>query len=165
MEKSNGVGKSLPRDADVTSIHEGETVFNTKEHKLYRSIIGSLLYLAICSRPDIAFSLAVLARHVHAPTKHHMELAKRILRYVAGTVDYSLKYPRSEKLSLESLNVDVDADWGGYRETRKSISGCIIAINGTPIVWTTRKLSCTMYARRKETAWLSSQYTAHGFRI
>lgn len=60
IERANGVATPFPRDADVTSAHSDYETLNNKEHKLYRSIIGSLLYLSICSRPDVSFSVAVL---------------------------------------------------------------------------------------------------------
>ena len=70
-----------------------------------------------------------------------MRLIKNVLRFVAWTVDVGLLYPRSVKMKPLSLVAAVDADWGGCKETRKSTSGWIIAINGSPIVWRTRKQS------------------------
>ena len=54
---------------------------------LYRSIIGSLLYLT-ANRPDIAFSVGVCARYQAAPKESHLTAVKRIIRYVNGTLDY-----------------------------------------------------------------------------
>ena len=56
---------------------------------LYRSIIGSLLYLTT-SRPDIAFSVGVCARYQAAPKESYLTVVKRIIRYVNGTSDYGL---------------------------------------------------------------------------
>ena len=104
-------------------------------------MIGSLLYLAVCTRPNISFSVAVLARQVHTPISRNLALVKRIMRYVAGTSDFGLLYPRSCPVVPQSLHASADADWGGCKETRKSNSGWVIAIYGTTIVWRTRKQS------------------------
>ena len=56
---------------------------------LYRSIIGSLLYLT-ASKPDIAFSVGVCARYQAAPKESHLTVVKRIIRYINGTPDYGL---------------------------------------------------------------------------
>ena len=141
METANATRTPLPKDANVLPAGEFEKTLDVTGHKKYRSLVGSLMYLAVCTRPDISFSVAVLARQVHAPTARHLALVKRILRYVAGTVDVGLLYPRSVPVKARSFRAYVDADWGGCKETRKSTSGWIIVINDAPIVWRSRKQS------------------------
>ena len=60
---------------------------------LYKSIIGSLLYLTV-SRPDIAFSVGVCARYQAAPKESHLTAVKRIIRYINGTPEYGLWYSK-----------------------------------------------------------------------
>ena len=76
---------------------------------LYRSIIGSLLYL-IASRPDIAFSVGVCARYQAAPRESHLTAVKRIIRYVNGTLDYGLWNSKDSNACLVGYS---DADWAG----------------------------------------------------
>ncbi|KAF7815307.1 Retrovirus-related Pol polyprotein from transposon TNT 1-94 [Senna tora] len=57
--------------------------------KTFRSLVGGLIYLTH-TRPDIAFSVGVVSRFKHSPSKHHIGTTKRILHYVAGTVDYGI---------------------------------------------------------------------------
>ncbi len=83
-------------------------------------MIRRMLYLAVCTRFNISFSVAVLAIHVHAPTSRHMALVKQIMRFVAGTVDVGLLYPLSCPTLPHFLFASVDVDWGGCRETMKS---------------------------------------------
>ncbi len=111
METANCFTTPLPKDADLLPAHENETLLNTAEYKKYRSLTGSLLYLAVCTRPDISFPVGVLARQVHAPTVRQIKLLKGILRYVTGTVHYGLKYPCLVHFSPQSLEAYVDADW------------------------------------------------------
>ena len=73
---------------------------------LYRSIIGSLLYLT-ASRPDIAFSVGVYARYQAAPNESHLTAVKRIIRYINGTPDYGLWYSKDSNACLAGYS---DAD-------------------------------------------------------
>ena len=59
------------------------------DSKLYRSVIGNLLYLA-ASRPDLCYSIGVCARFQADPKESHLQAVKRIIRYVNGTLDYGL---------------------------------------------------------------------------
>ncbi|BBH00217.1 multidrug resistance-associated protein 9 [Prunus dulcis] len=61
----------------------------------YRKIVGSLLYLT-ATRPDIMFAASLLARFMHCPTNKHLGTAKRVLRYVKGTLDYGLEYVKGK---------------------------------------------------------------------
>ena len=106
----------------------------------YRSIIRRLLYLPIGTRPDISYSVSALARHCYAPTKRHMSVVKRVLRYVAGTVTLGLKYPLSgQTLSPSLVGVHVDADWGRCKDTSRSTNVYVTNINGTPIACRSRR--------------------------
>ncbi|XP_070050285.1 uncharacterized mitochondrial protein AtMg00810-like [Nicotiana tomentosiformis] len=57
----------------------------------FRSLVGGLIYLTL-TRPDISFSVGVISRFMHRPSKHHLRAAKRILRYVIGTTGFELCY-------------------------------------------------------------------------
>ncbi|XP_023883883.1 uncharacterized mitochondrial protein AtMg00810-like [Quercus suber] len=76
---------------------------------LYRSIIGSLLYLTV-SRPDIAFSVGVCARYQVASKESHLTIVKHIIRYVNGTPNYGSWYSKYSNACLASY---LDADWAG----------------------------------------------------
>ena len=86
---------------------------------LYRSIIGSLLYLTT-SRLDIAFSVGVCARYQAAPKESHLIAVKRIIRYINGTPDYGLWYSKDSNACLAGYS---DVDWAGSVNDRKSTSG------------------------------------------
>ncbi|KAM1926132.1 hypothetical protein ACFX13_033339 [Malus domestica] len=66
------------------------------DETLYRQMVGSLLYLT-STRPDIMFAASLLARFIHNPTKKHMGTAKRVLRYIQGTVNYGVTYEKENE--------------------------------------------------------------------
>ncbi|KAH9780087.1 Integrase catalytic domain-containing protein [Citrus sinensis] len=87
--------------------------------KMYRGMIGSLLYLT-ASRPDIMFSVCLSARFQSCPKESHLLAVKRIFRYLSGTIDIGLWYPRGTHIDLTCFS---DADFAGYKVDRKSTSG------------------------------------------
>ncbi|KAM0981906.1 hypothetical protein EV1_014829 [Malus domestica] len=89
------------------------------DEELYRKIVGSLLYLT-ATRPDILYSACVLARYMHCPSIKHLGTARRILRYVQGTVDYGIKYEKGNAALLIGF---CDSDWSGDEDDMKSTSG------------------------------------------
>lgn len=130
----------LPVNADVTNRRENEQLLSPSDHTRYRSIIGALSYAAICSRPDLCHSVSTLSRHLHAPTARHLILAKRVVRYVAGTIDLQIFFP-SSSTSSHPLTGYADADWAGCHETRRSTTGVVISVNSAPIYWASKRQS------------------------
>ena len=102
---------------------------------LYRSIIGSLLYLT-ASRPDIAFSVGVCARYQAAPKESHLNVVKRIIRYINGTPNYGLWYSKDSIACLASYS---DVDWAGSVDDRKSTSGGCFYLGNNLVSWMSKK--------------------------
>ena len=102
---------------------------------LYRSMIGSLLYLT-ASRPDIAFSVGVCARFQAAPKESHLTAVKRIIRYINGTSDYGIWYSRDSNEYLAGYS---DADWAGCIDDRKSTSGGCFYLGNNLVSWMSKK--------------------------
>lgn len=105
------------------------------QHLLYRSIVGFISYLSVSTRLDLSFPVSVLSRKLHNPTNKHLQMAQLVMRYLSGTVKYSLHYGRSFAPRPHELVFCVDADWGGVLDTRRSTTGSIIAVNSTPVYW------------------------------
>jgi len=82
---------------------------------LYRSVIGNLLYLAICTRPDIVFPISKAAWKSNNPNMEDWKNILRIIRYLKGTISYGLNYTR--KWDIEAY---VDSDFGVDEKTRRS---------------------------------------------
>jgi hypothetical protein len=122
-------------------------------HNLYRSIIGSLLYLSNTTRIDIAFCVNLLARFVHKPTSKHLKAAMQVLRYLNGTQDLGLFYTNAvndltkagDNISsgnVIQLTAYADSDWGGDKISRASTSGYVILCNGKPFHWSSNRQHC-----------------------
>ncbi|XP_050340599.1 uncharacterized protein LOC126767022 [Bactrocera neohumeralis] len=101
----------------------------------YRELIGTLMYMYIASRPDIANTVSRLAQFVTNPLKCHWNAAKRILSYLAGTANRSLLYQKS---GLQLVGY-ADVDWGGCTTDRHSHTGYIFLLSGAAIRWKSQK--------------------------
>ena len=110
-------------------------VITSVNQKLYRGMIGSLLYLT-ASRPDILFSVCLCARFQSNPKESHLTAVKRMFRYLIGTKNLGLWYPKGQNLTLLGF---CDADFAGCRIERKSTSGSCIFLGGCLISWTSTK--------------------------
>lgn len=116
----------------------------------YRELIGSLLYLAIGTRPDIAYSIGVLSRYVAFYDTEHWEAALHVLRYLRGTANHGLTYKKrsgtAKELSVEDANSPikelygfVDADFATDFTTSKSISGHVFIMSGSAVSWRSKQ--------------------------
>ena len=115
-----------------------QTPLNSKEQNYYQKIIGSLNYAALTTRPDIAYATNDLGRFNAQAKRFHLDAARHVLRYLAGTMDLGLKFNRSKS---DSLNVEVysDASWANDLETRRSTSGMVVKFMGNVITWASKK--------------------------
>ena len=120
-----------------TCILEKEEVSNKVCQKLYRGMIGSLLYLT-ATRPDILFSVCLCARFQSDPRESHLTAVKRILKYLKGTPNLGLMY---EKTSEYRLSGYCDADYAGDRIERKSTSGNCQLLGNNLISWASKRQS------------------------
>ena len=98
---------STPADLNVTLVKD-DGVSKDVDSTLYQSMVGSLLYAAMVTRPDIAQSVGVVSKFNSKPSEAHLTAVKRILRYLKGTVDLALKYQKQEGELLIGYS---DADW------------------------------------------------------
>jgi len=100
--------------------------------KPYRSLVGSLMYLACGTRPDIAIAVAKLSRFLENPGQKHWDAGIRVVRYLLKTKDLGITYSGQLGMQLEAYS---DADWAGNRDNRRSVSGMMLMLCGAPVVW------------------------------
>ena len=98
----------------------------------YRALVGSLMYLMVGTRPDIAVACSELSRHLESPSEQHIIAAKRVLRYLAGTKKIKLLFDGLQSLQPAAY---ADADYANDSETRRSTSGYLLKVCNGAIVW------------------------------
>lgn len=102
----------------------------------YRQAVGAIMYLMLGTRPDLAFSVGVLSRALESPTSEDVQRLKRVLRYIAGTLDYGIIYKTNGEKKLECYS---DADYGGCTSTGRSTTGVVACYAGSPISWISQR--------------------------
>lgn len=104
--------------------------------KGYQSLIGSLMYLGITTRPDITHSVNKLSQFNVKPHREHLKAAKHILKYLNSTINFEICY---RKTTGQNLRAYADADWAGSCDDRRSYTGFTFELAGGPITWESRK--------------------------
>ncbi|GMI99343.1 cysteine-rich RLK (RECEPTOR-like protein kinase) 8 [Hibiscus trionum] len=131
MEDSKA--KSTPMEFSLKlAKNEGKIL---EDATIFRQLVGSLFYLTI-TRPDIAFSVGVISQFMEQPCEGHLIAAKRILRYIKGTLSYGLMYEQAKTFSLSGF---VDADWAGDVNDRRSTTGFCFTTGSAAISWCSKK--------------------------
>lgn len=113
------------------SKYEGDPMV---DGKLYRSVIGALQYATI-TRPEICFSVNKVSQFMSCPLDSHWKVVKRILRYLAGTLDYGL-HIRPSKPIITGFS---DSDWASDPDDRRSVSGYCVYFGDNLISWSSKK--------------------------
>ncbi|XP_066351736.1 uncharacterized mitochondrial protein AtMg00810-like [Miscanthus floridulus] len=98
----------------------------------YRRLVGSLRYLTH-TQPDLAFSVGYVSRFMQRPTRKHQQAVKRIIRYVVGTLDHGLYYPRCPR-AAHFVGYS-DNDHTGDIDTSKSTSGILFFLGKCLVSW------------------------------
>jgi ATP-binding cassette subfamily B (MDR/TAP) protein 1 len=138
----------------------------------YEKAVGSLMYLMICTRPDIALAMGKVSRYMSNPGKIHWEAVKWILRYLKGTTDFGLVFD-SKLHNAKSVIGYVDADYGQDLDGRKSTTGYVFTLGGGCISWRSTLQKCVAQSTTeaeyvavaeaaKEAVWLDKLVTEMG---
>lgn len=102
----------------------------------YRNLIGALMYLSVATRPDIAHAVSYLGQFNAYYGKEHWAAAKRVIRYLKGTIDLKLTFHKNGDKILKGY---ADADWASCPLDRRSYTGHCFIKNGAVISWESRK--------------------------
>ena len=149
--------KTLPCDVNINKFDFEDSKL-LDDPRIYREIVGSLIYLMTCSRPDLSYVVTKLSQYMSKPTDAHLKLARNVLKYLKGTMMNKLSYEKSSE-PLELIGY-CDSDWAGS-EDRKSISGFCYCLskNGSLISWKTKKQNVVSLSS------CEAEYTALSFAI
>ncbi|GAA5883512.1 hypothetical protein JCM1840_004243 [Sporobolomyces johnsonii] len=111
----------------------------------FRELLGALIYLSACTRPDLAFALSLASRFASCPAKRHWSILQHICRYLAGTTSLGLRYlPPTAPFSSALLTAWSDADHGADKDTRRSVSSFVFgfgddSLRSTAVSWLSRR--------------------------
>ncbi|KAJ6992892.1 Retrovirus-related Pol polyprotein from transposon TNT 1-94 [Populus alba x Populus x berolinensis] len=131
MGSCNAVNNPMVPGTKLSSQEKGEEVNSTE----YKQLIGSLMYITT-TRPDIMYAVSFLSRFMAAPKEGHLLAAKRILRYLKGTIDFGVFYKKGSDNILKGYT---DSDFAGDLDGGKSTSGYVFMIGDGAVAWSSRK--------------------------
>nr|GEZ34164.1 hypothetical protein [Tanacetum cinerariifolium] len=166
MDKGQSIGTPMATKPKLDADLSGNPVDQTH----YRSKIRSLMYLTF-SRPDIVQAVCFCVRYQSRPTEKHLKEVKRIFRYLRGTVNMGLWYPKDSSFELTAFS---DVDHAGCIDSRKSTSGGIQFLGDKLVSWMSKKQNCTamssaeaeyvaLFASCAQVMWMKTQLQDYGF--
>jgi hypothetical protein len=138
-KRKNDVKTPLPPGIKLTKESSTSETVKQREYTKnfpYQSVIGAIMYLAVHTRPDLAYTVNLLSRFNSKPTYAACQAALHTLVYIEGTLEVGIIFPN--RSDCESLLADSDADWAGDFDTSRSTTGYIVYLWGAAIAWQSR---------------------------
>lgn len=134
MDRSNPAKTPQAKGHPIHARQDGEE--QLPQHYPYAAALGTLRYLADCTRPDVAFITGALARHTKDPTLRHWQALQHVARYLKGTKTEGIYYGGTR----DELQAFADSDFADCTDTRQSTQGNIFYYAGSPISWSSRRI-------------------------
>ena len=134
MHNSKPQWTPVPEKIQLQKGPEGYTA-SPSFRKLYQQMIGSLIYLMIGTRPDIAWAVSRLAQYMQDPTEHHMSMTLHVFRYLRATTDYKIWYNGASDSGLIGYS---DATWADNLDNRRSTTGYVFLMADGAVTWSSR---------------------------
>ncbi|WJZ87437.1 hypothetical protein VitviT2T_006816 [Vitis vinifera] len=131
MEKSNSVKNPIVPGDRLTK-NEGRVKVDATK---YKQLVGSLMYLT-ATRPDLMYVVCLISRFMASPTEMHLQAAKRVLKYLKGTVDLGVFY---QKEGNGELMAYIDSDYTRDLDDRKSTFGYVFLLSEGAVAWSSKK--------------------------
>ena len=133
MAECNPSNTPLPSGALLVK-YDG--VASDADRKRYQSLIGSLMYAMLGTRPDIAFAVTCLSRYLSNPSPDHWNYACYIMHYLQGTKSFKIHFKGASNDGLVAYS---DSDWAEDKDDRHSTSGMLFLMAGGAISWVSRR--------------------------
>ncbi|GKB12111.1 retrovirus-related pol polyprotein from transposon TNT 1-94 [Tanacetum coccineum] len=135
----------------------------------YHGMVSTLMYLT-SSKPDLVYAVCVCARYQARPTEKHLHVVKRIFRYLRGTINRGLWYPKDSAIALTAF---ADADHAGCQDTRRSTSGSMQMLGDRLVSWSSKRQKSAAISSTEaeyialsgccaQVLWMRSQLTDYG---
>jgi hypothetical protein len=144
--------QSVPADPSAKLVPISASVAPAGGTYPFKEAVGSLMYGANTTRPDIKYAVGQVAKFAQNPSPAHWSAVKHILSYLKGTFDYGIRFSGSSSSGV--LSAYSDADYAGCLQTRRSTTGYVLLLNGGPVAWTSRR------QQGVATSTTESEYTA-----
>jgi hypothetical protein len=138
MHNSNPVTTPMDSHVKLTKTPDSENYPEIK--RVYQNMVGSLMYAAISTRPDISFAVQTLSQFNLNPGPVHLTALKRVFRYLRGTASLGITYHVNQPTAIELFS---DADWGNSTDDRRSITGYLSTYAGGVVTWNSKKQPTT----------------------
>ncbi|KAG2883895.1 hypothetical protein PC117_g25918 [Phytophthora cactorum] len=138
---------ATPSDRSITLTKSMEPQTSEEKEAMkdipYREVVGSLMYLMVGTRPDLAFYMREVSQFLSNPGKEHWNAVVRGLKYLSGTTDQGLLLGGSKSIDninlADNLTAYTDSDYANCRDTRRSVGGYVTMTGQSPISWLSRK--------------------------
>nr|GFB38795.1 hypothetical protein [Tanacetum cinerariifolium] len=165
FQSCNPVDTLIMEKSKLDEDKEGKAV----DPSQYHGMIGTFLYLT-ASRPDLQFAICMCARYQARPIEKHIHAVKRIFRYLRGTVNQGLWYPKDSSVALTAFTY---ADHAGCQDTRRSTSGSLQFLGDRLISWSSKRQKSAIISSTEaeyialsgccaQLLWMRSQLTDYG---
>lgn len=147
---------------------------NRMNTQLYQQAVGSIMYAAMGTRPDLAFAIQTLSQFNHNPSTEHWKAVKRVFRYLNGTQDLGITYDGLASNNVITVEGYSDSDWANNQINRRSISGSAFFLAGGAVSWSSKKQQTVALSSMegeymaithawKQAKWLRDFWTEVGF--
>lgn len=162
MENCNPVSTPLPTKLNYEALNSDE-YYNAP----CRNVIGCLMYIMLCTRPDLSIAVGILSRYSNKNNSELWQCLKRVLRYLKGTVNIKLTYKQNPNHKNLLIGY-VDSDWAGNENDRKSTTGFLFKMFDTSLIcWNSKKQNSVaassteaeymaLFEATREALWLKS---------
>ncbi len=136
FDMQNCKSRATPCEQKLNCTDNAEVMSDVRK---YREAVGSLIYLATCTRPDLSFVVSKLSQYFTRPTVEQWNTVKRVLRYLKGTQNKELCYSKGANENM--IHAYSDANWAADVTDRRSITGYCISLNknGPLVSWKTKR--------------------------
>ena len=146
-----------PPSEHVKRTDTNTAVLSDEKQKLYRSGVGILLYLVKISRPDLSNSVRELSKVMDKATEYHYKLMIRAAKYTCETERRCLTLkPTIDHEMIWTIRAFCDSDFSGDTDTRRSVTGYIIYLNGAPIAWKSKSQRSVTISSTESSSFSSS---------
>ena len=170
FQMHNSTPVATPMDSHVKLGKTPDSESYPEIKHVYQPMVGSLMYAAITTRPDISFAVQTVSQFNLNPGPTHFTAVKRIFRYLRGTINLGIKYNPDRHSMIELFS---DSDWGNSPDDRRSVTGYLSMLAGGVVTWSSKKQPTTalssmeaeymaLASAAREALWLRSMLTELG---